>query len=257
MSGPGYQLDHVALAARDVGDALARLAADCCGTVFAGGPGYGFRWVQVRLGDADAGMTVELLEPWEAERNDFLARFVERNGPGTHHLTFKVPDLVGALEQVRAAGLRPVGIALSDPEWKEAFLHPREAHGTVVQLAQVSPALPPLGERLAAARAHGPWGAPWWPPTPPPLDHTVEVRLDRVVLRTPALAAAAAFFGELLGGEDFAAGEGWSELAWPGGRIRLEQRDGLPPGVDRLEGESAKPRELVVAGTRLLLQSPP
>jgi hypothetical protein len=76
-----------------------------------------------------------------------------------------------------------------------------------------------------------------------------------VVVATPSLPATLGFFAGLLGGEEVAAGEGWVELAWPGaGRVKLEHRPGVPPGIDRLEGDIDGPAsEHVVAGTRLLL----
>ena len=57
-------------------------------------------------------------------------------GPGPHHVTFKVPDIAAAIDDSRGRGLRPVGVDLSDPGWKEAFLHPKDAPGIVVQLAE-------------------------------------------------------------------------------------------------------------------------
>ena len=133
----GYDLDHVALAAADTSDALRFLTGRLGGTVIFGGQSIGFRPMQVWVGTPDGdGMPVELLEPWAVEQNDFLARFVARHGAGPHHLTFKVTDLAGALERVRGAGFHPVNIDVSDPQWKEAFLMPSEAHGTVVQLAE-------------------------------------------------------------------------------------------------------------------------
>src|SRR5680860_496722 len=129
-------LDHVALATRDVTPILDLFVGELGGLVLFGGQGPGFRPMQVRLGDENDGMTVEILEPWDTEHNDFLERFLTRNGEGPHHLTFKVPDLAAALDRVRTAGFQPVGVDVSDPDWKEAFLHPREAHGTVVQLAE-------------------------------------------------------------------------------------------------------------------------
>ena len=101
-------LDHVALATRDVRDALDILVGELGGTVLFGGHSIGFRPMQVRLGDATDGMNIELLEPWEPEKNDFLERFVTRHGAGPHHLTFKVDDLLAAMERVRAAGYQPV-----------------------------------------------------------------------------------------------------------------------------------------------------
>ena len=70
-------------------------------------------------------MSVELLEPWADEHNDFLARFVARarRGPAPPHVQGARPR--GRARPVRAlAGSDPVNIDLSDPEWKEAFLLP-------------------------------------------------------------------------------------------------------------------------------------
>jgi catechol 2,3-dioxygenase-like lactoylglutathione lyase family enzyme len=248
-------LDHVALATRDVTPALDLFVGDLGGLVLFGGHGPGFRPMQVRLGDADTGMTVELLEPWDVETNDFLARFLDRSGDGPHHLTFKVDDLEATLERVRASGYQPVGIDLSDPEWKEAFLHPREAHGTVVQLAESHHEFPSRADLIAHVREHGPNGHPkWWPDPPQP--GAGRGFLRRVVIATPSLTATLGFFAGILGGQEIAAGEGWVELTWPGdGRVKLEDRPGQPPGVDRLEADvDADAADVVVAGTRLVLE---
>jgi catechol 2,3-dioxygenase-like lactoylglutathione lyase family enzyme len=248
-------LDHVALATRDVTPALELFVGDFGGTVLFGGHGPGFRPMQVRLGDADEGMTVELLEPWDVEANDFLDRFIGGHGEGPHHLTFKVDDLVATLERVRASGFQPVGIDLSDPEWKEAFIHPREAHGTVVQLAEAHHELPTRAALLAHVREHGPNGHPkWWPDPPDPGERRGFLR--RVVVGTPSVAATLGFFAGLLGGREIGAGEGWVELAWPGdGRVKLEHRPDRVPGVDRLEMDVDGPAgEVVAAGTRLILE---
>ncbi len=248
-------LDHVALATHDVTPALDVFVGELGGLVLFGGHSSGFRPMQVRLGDAETGMTVELLEPWGVDANDFLQRFLDRHGEGPHHLTFKVDDLEATLERVGASGYRAVGVDLRDPEWKEAFLHPREAHGTVVQLAEAHHEFPSRQELLAHVHEHGPNGHPrWWPDPPDPGNRRGFLR--RVVIATPSLAATLGFFAGLLGGREVAAGEGWVELGWPGdGRVRLEHRPGLPPGVDRLEGEVDGPAAaVVVAGTRLVLE---
>jgi catechol 2,3-dioxygenase-like lactoylglutathione lyase family enzyme len=250
-------LDHVALATRDVRDALDILVGELGGTVLFGGHSIGFRPMQVRLGDATEGMNIELLEPWDAEKNDFLERFVTRHGPGPHHLTFKVDNLLAALERVRAAGYQPVNIDVSDPEWKEAFLHPREAHGTVVQLAESHGNWGTLAEQIARVREQGASGHPrWWPD--PPARGAGAGFLRRVVIGTPSLTATLGFFAGLLQGDEVAGGEGWFELAWPGGaRIKLEHRPGRAPSIDRLEANVASDGpvgERIVAGTRLLLE---
>jgi methylmalonyl-CoA/ethylmalonyl-CoA epimerase len=247
-----YVLDHVALAAADTSETLRFLTGALGGTVIFGGTSIGFRPMQVFVGDTDGdGMSVELLEPWATEQNDFLARFVARHGAGPHHLTFKVPDLSAAIERLRSAGFRPVNIDLTDPEWKEAFLLPREAHGTVVQLAETVKDFGPRADLLAHVAEYGPNMHPrWWvdpePAAGPP------AKLRRVVLRTPNLSSALGFFSGLLQGTVTAAGEGRADLEWPGNaRLRLEQQPDATPGVDRLEVIGlAAPIELI--GTRFV-----
>jgi methylmalonyl-CoA/ethylmalonyl-CoA epimerase len=250
------RLDHVALATRDASSAIATLVGDLGGTVLFGGESIGFRPMQVYLGDAGSGMKVEFLEPFAVEQNDFLERFLVRHGDGPHHLTFKVDDLEQTLEGVRAAGYTPVSVDLSDPTWKEAFLQPREAHGTVVQLAESDHKTTPLDD-YAYATQHGVDANPQWWRDPPP--RAVEpTTLRRIVLATPQLDTTEEFFSGLLGGEAWGTGDDpkpWIELAWPGaGRIRLELRDDRTPGIDRLELVGPGPRrELVVADTLFVI----
>jgi len=248
------KLDHVALATPDASRPLDVLVGELGGLVLSGGHGVGFRPMQVFMGDDTGGMKIELLEPWEAERNDFLERFITRHGSGPHHLTFKVEDLVATIDAVRGAGCSPVGIDLTDPVWREAFLTPKEAHGTVVQLAQSdTPLTSPLAEYRFAAE-HGAGGDPVWWPDPSPRAE-VPSFLRRVVLRTQSLPATVAFFAGVLRGETVATGRGWTELTWPGdGHLRIEEQIDANPGIDRLELEGPGPaRELTVAATRLVV----
>jgi methylmalonyl-CoA/ethylmalonyl-CoA epimerase len=243
-----YSLDHVALAGTDTADALRFLTGALGGTILFGGQAVGFRPMQVWIGtQAGDGMPIELLEPWAVDQNDFLARFVARHSAGPHHLTFKVPDLAAALERIRAAGYHPVNIDLRDPEWKEAFLMPREAHGTVVQLAEANGHPDTRAEMLAHVAEHGPNMHPrWWADPEPARGHAT---LRRVVLRTPSLPSALAFFAGVLQGDIEAETDNTADLVWPrGGRIRLEERVGATPGVDRLDVEGLT-EEVTLLGT--------
>ncbi|MBM3670768.1 MAG: hypothetical protein FJW86_01050 [Actinobacteria bacterium] len=261
-------LDHVALATRDAGPPLALLVGELGATVLSGGLAIGYRPMQVHVGDGDSGMKVELLEPWRTEENDFLARFVDRHGQGPHHLTFKVDDLEAMLARVEQAGLTAVGIDLSSPVWMEAFLQPRDAHGTVVQLAESSvPGKSPLDdyayvETQGARLMEGEGGEQWWPDTPPRASERSYLR--RIVMATPDLAATTSFFTDLLEGTERARGQSpdgqdWIDLVWAGGScIRLEELAGAqgdrPARIDRLEVEGpGQARELDIAGARVVV----
>lgn len=202
----GIDLDHVAVAVERWSDAWPRYRGELSGEWVAGGESYGFASAQLRFAN---GMKVEVLSPHATEKNDFLRRFLDRNGPGPHHLTFKVPDIEAALAAAEAAGYRPVNVDLSDAEWKEGFLHPKDAPGVVVQLAQST----------------GSWDSPPPPDLPPPAADQ-PATLVHVTHAVTDMADGLRLFQELLGGRPVAHGTDnvatWVDLAWPGpGRIRV------------------------------------
>ena len=117
---------------------------------------------------------------------------------------------------MRGAGFHPVNLDLSDPEWKEAFLMPREAHGTVVQLAESHGHPETRAALLDHVAAHGPNMHPrWWVDPSPPTGHGT---LRRVVLRTPSLPSALGFFAGVLQGDVEQETATSADLVWPRGR---------------------------------------
>src|SRR6478735_5756213 len=92
-------LDHIALAAEHAWDNFDRYRGDLGGRWLAGTPAPGFYWGQVQFAN---GMIVEMLEPANTHLDDFLVRFLDRSGAGPHHVTFKVPDIVAAMEAAEA-----------------------------------------------------------------------------------------------------------------------------------------------------------
>jgi hypothetical protein len=219
---PGTTLDHVAHAVPRWQDVWTRYAVDLGAEWNSGGPGVGFAPGQLRFGN---GARVEVLMPWATEANDFLERFIAKSGPGPHHLTFKVPDLSSALDQARQAGLSPIGIDLSDPEWMEAFIHPKQATGVVVQLAEAP------GGWTSPAPDDYPTERRQWSDGRGPVDPAA---LQRVVHAVADLDAATALFVELLGGEVSAEAAGdqahWVDVTWPGPlAVRLMAPSGPDP----------------------------
>ena len=79
---------------------------------------------------------VELLRPLSSEGG--VGRFLERNGPGLHHVAYQTSDIDAALDQVRAAGLQlideqpRIGIRGS----RVAFLHPKATGGVLTELVE-------------------------------------------------------------------------------------------------------------------------
>jgi methylmalonyl-CoA/ethylmalonyl-CoA epimerase len=195
-------LDHVAVAVERHTDAWPRYRGDLGGEWVAGGIGPGFAPAQLRYGN---GMKVEVLEPYAADRFDFLRRFLDRRGPGVHHLTFKVPFFDDALARAGAAGFAPVGVDRSQSNWAEAFLHPKQSIGIVIQIAE----------------SDGEWSSP--PPAQLPATRPGRpADLVRVVHAVRSLADGVRLYEDALAGTRVDQGDGWVELAWPGpGRVRI------------------------------------
>jgi methylmalonyl-CoA/ethylmalonyl-CoA epimerase len=128
-------LDHVAVATRVLRDGWDLFGGVLGGSWAHGGNDPGFWWGQLSF---RTGPKIELLTPTGGPDAAFLERFLASRGPGPHHLNFSVSDIGAALRRVRALGIEPVGVSLDSPTWKEAFLHPRDAHGIVIQVAQQS-----------------------------------------------------------------------------------------------------------------------
>jgi len=129
---PSVVLDHIAVAVPDGAEVGHLLGETLGGRSAKAGPGRGFRFWQWEY--ANRGR-LEILRP-DGPPGGFLHRFLERRGAGFHHVTFKVQDLESATDRATEAGYDVVGMDLSDPSWKEAFLHPRQAGGIVVQFAE-------------------------------------------------------------------------------------------------------------------------
>jgi methylmalonyl-CoA/ethylmalonyl-CoA epimerase len=125
--------DHTAIAVHDINAALP-LYRDLLGGVPSGFERLsdrGFMWLALRYPN---GSVVELIAPHGEP--GFLHAFLDKHGEGPHHMTFIVRDLHLAVDRARAAGLRVVDEDYRNPRWQEAFISPRTAFGTIVQLAQ-------------------------------------------------------------------------------------------------------------------------
>jgi methylmalonyl-CoA/ethylmalonyl-CoA epimerase len=202
-------LDHLAIGTPALTDGWELFGGVLGGRWVDGGDSPGYWWGQ--LGFA-SGPKIELLTPTGGPDAAFLERFLAARGAGPHHFNFLVTDIQATLAGIRALGIEPIGVNLDNPHWKEAFLHPRGAHGIVIQVAQ------------QGGTPHSP--APEELPEP-----GAPTSFDLIEHRVGDLAGATRLFTEALEGRLEAAGDGAAELTWPGGkRIRLVREEGLPLG---------------------------
>ena len=196
-------LDHVGIAVQDVEKALA-FYRDALGLEVEAPEDVTSQHVRARFiptGQA----SLELLEATAPD--SAIAKFVDKRGPGIHHVTLRVDDIGAAIEHLKARGIR-----LVDDRPRPgaegalvAFIHPSAAHGVLIELKQAAPRRPTLaikslslgdlrltvlhdgGFRLDGGAMFGVVPKPLWEKLAPPDDR------NRIQLATRPLLVEAAW----------------------------------------------------------------
>lgn len=130
-------LDHVGIAVRELDDAV-RFYRENLGLEIDPPEEVGSQRVRahfIPVGES----ALELLEATAPD--SAIAKFVEKRGPGLHHVALRVEDIRAALAELKAKGVR-----LIDEQPRPgahhslvAFLHPASTHGVLVELKQILP----------------------------------------------------------------------------------------------------------------------
>jgi methylmalonyl-CoA/ethylmalonyl-CoA epimerase len=96
-----------------------------------------FRYRPFTLGD----FKMELLCPYDP--SSVIAKFLEKRGEGVHHVSFEVEDLDATIAELKTKGIEIAYRHQYAPEvhfegyhWDEAFIHPKDAFGVLIHLAQ-------------------------------------------------------------------------------------------------------------------------
>ena len=126
------RIAHIGIAVTSIGDAL-RFYRDVLGlTPHPPEIADGATIVSLPFGESE----VELLEPRDPDSP--IARFLERRGPGIHHVCYRVADLDAALVSARSAGYRLVDDTprIGAGGCRIAFLHPKSTDGILIELTE-------------------------------------------------------------------------------------------------------------------------
>jgi LAO/AO transport system kinase len=127
-------IDHVGIAVADV-DAPLKFFTGVLGLT--SGETEDIKGQNSRVRFVDTGdAKLELVESLAPDSP--IGKYIERRGPGLHHVALRVPDIHAAMARVVAAGVRMI-----DQEPRRgahgsliAFVHPGDAHGVLVELKQ-------------------------------------------------------------------------------------------------------------------------
>ncbi len=126
------RIAHVGIAVSDLDAALA-FYRDVLGlTPHPPEEADGATIVSLPFGDSE----VELLAPLSSDGP--IARFLERRGPGIHHICYRVPDLDAALAACQAQGYRLVDERprTGAAGRRIAFVHPKATAGILLELTE-------------------------------------------------------------------------------------------------------------------------
>ncbi|MAT43804.1 MAG: methylmalonyl-CoA epimerase [Anaerolineaceae bacterium] len=128
------KINHIAIAVSDIDSSLGfwrdalGLKVDHIEDV----PSQKSKVVFMPVGDSE----VELVNPTSADTG--VAKFIEKNGGGMHHLCFEVDDIDEMLSELKAKNVRLINeTALELPGRKMAFIHPKSTNGVLVELYQI------------------------------------------------------------------------------------------------------------------------
>jgi methylmalonyl-CoA/ethylmalonyl-CoA epimerase len=130
------KIDHIAVAVSSVDEALAKY-----GELFGLQPAdrevvasQKTEAVLLPMGET----SIELIEP---KGNEGLAKFLEKRGPGLHHVAIEVEGIEAALAALSAMGVKLIDEAprIGARGHKVAFIHPKATGGVLIELVEPPP----------------------------------------------------------------------------------------------------------------------
>ncbi len=130
------KIDHIGIAVQSLDEG--RAFYEALGLTVSGTdevPEQGVKVAFLQLGDT----RVELLEPTGPDSP--IARYIEKRGPGVHHLCVQVEDIKVAMQGMAKAGYQ---LLSDDPQpgahgSRVCFVHPKSTGGVLVELSQPAP----------------------------------------------------------------------------------------------------------------------
>jgi methylmalonyl-CoA/ethylmalonyl-CoA epimerase len=129
------KINHIGIAVKSL-DAAIPFYRDNLSMPFAGiedVPEQQVRVAMLQVGESK----IELLEP--TSENSPVAKFIEKNGPGIHHVAYEVDDIEAAIAKLSAAGVRMIDEKPRNGAHGTliAFIHPKSSLGVLTELCQI------------------------------------------------------------------------------------------------------------------------
>ena len=131
------RIDHISIAVKDYPEAL-HFFKDILGAVLGAGARNNdmkYNWQIFSFGDLSR---LELITP--LEEKTFLTKFLKKNeNGGLHHISLQTRDIQNAIRKLEDHNIPYFGHNEYGDFWKEIFIHPKDAFGVLIQIAEFSP----------------------------------------------------------------------------------------------------------------------
>ncbi|MBN1313456.1 MAG: methylmalonyl-CoA epimerase [Anaerolineae bacterium] len=130
------RIDHIAIVVSDIDEATA-FYRDVLGLPVAHTERVDEQEVIVAClptGDSD----IELIQP--VDETSGVAKYLAKHGPGIHHICLEVEDIEQSLADLKAAGVKLINRepTIGAGGKRIAFLHPKSAHGVLIELSEAA-----------------------------------------------------------------------------------------------------------------------
>lgn len=130
------QINHIGIAVHSIEEA-AKFYTEKLGLKIGGTEEVASQKVKVAfLGIGE--VRIELVEPTSPDSS--VAKFLEKNGPGFHHIAYQVADVAAEVERLKADGVQMVDQTprSGSHDTLIAFVHPKASGGVLTELVQES-----------------------------------------------------------------------------------------------------------------------
>ncbi|WP_277057279.1 methylmalonyl-CoA epimerase [Trichlorobacter lovleyi] len=128
------KINHIGIAVQSL-DATLPFYREALGMVFKGEEEVAEQMVKVAMLQVGESK-IELLEPTDPASP--IAKFLEKNGPGIHHIAYEVEDIEAAISHMLAQGARMIDTLPRNGAHgtRIAFVHPKSSNGVLTELCQ-------------------------------------------------------------------------------------------------------------------------
>lgn len=129
-----HKINHIGIAVQSL-EATLPFYRDCLGMLFKGEEEVVEQKVKVAMLEVGESK-IELLEP--TAQDSPIAKFLEKNGPGIHHVAYEVPDIEAAIAHLQQNGARMIDEfpRVGAHGTRIAFVHPKSSNGVLTELCQ-------------------------------------------------------------------------------------------------------------------------